>query len=158
MNSYSVWVGNLARASESMPKGVVKQLYNSRRISQKKMSQFIWALYLQHAMIDLFVMLVQRFQTWFKQENESKMGLKLKRLKIIRPLFKQSSTGTGGSTRKNFTKKKNDKSEKDVDAISPNPRHQQSCVPLAPIYQLAASPPPHLAYHTMYPPPQIYHQ
>lgn len=73
-------------------------------------------------------------------------------------LFDQSSGGTGGSTKKSFPSKLNDKNEKEVHTSSaPTSRYQQQYASAAPIYQLIAPRPPLLAYQAPYPPPSVYH-
>lgn len=57
-------------------------------------------------------------------------GFKTRKLKDYHILFEQSLSGTGGSPKKNFSNRKNDKTEEDVHTISASAsRYQQSYAP-----------------------------
>lgn len=77
-------------------------------------------------------------------------SLKMEKIKDNQALFDQLLVEHEVPRKRNFPSKRNDKSEKDVHAISaPTPRYQEPYVPPAPIYQLTAPPPPPLTYKTM---------
>lgn len=57
-----------------------------------------------HASV-LFAKLVQT-------EKRIEDGLKIRKINDYQTLFKQSFSGTGGSTKKNFSNKRNEKNEK----------------------------------------------
>lgn len=108
-------------------------------------------------MIDSWAMQVLYFLTWFKLGNELNMDPKPKKLRY-QTLFEKFPSGRGGSTKKNFPNKKNDKNEKDVHAIAaPASHYQQTYTLPAMIYQLMTLPPPAPAYCNMNPPPSLYH-
>lgn len=77
------------------------------------------------------------FANIIQTREHTEDGLKTWKIKDYQKLFGQSWNDTGGSTERNFSNQRNEKSEKEIHIVSgPAPRHQQPFVHHTPVFSL----------------------